>query len=388
MTDPRRRIRLLYIVSQSVRWLAFEWVAERLDRDRFDLSFLLMSSGPPALRPHLDALGVPARHLSLAGKHGLVRATRAVARQCQEQAVDIVHAHFVDASLAGLLGARLAGVPVRVHTRHHAGPYPWSHRAPWGFWYDRWINRLATTIVAPSEQARRTLLDYDRVPPGKVVVIPHGFDLDRFRDVDGPAVARMRARYGLGDDHPVIGVVARYERIKGIEPIIAAFRRLLVRYPSARLVLANARGRRLGPIRRLLKTLPAGRYTEISFEEDMPALYKTFDVFVHAPIRPHLEAFGQVYVEAMAAGVPCVCTLAGAACEFLADGENALVVEPDEPDQIHAGIVRVLEDPALRDRMVAAARRCVEQRFGLDRMLAALEDLYVELLVHPRENHS
>jgi glycosyltransferase involved in cell wall biosynthesis len=379
MSGPKRRIRLLYLVSQSVRWVAFEWIAAGLSRERFDLSFLLLSADPHPMTPYLEAQGVPTYHVPIAGKHALAGAARTIARHCRDRGIDIVHAHFMDACLAGLTGARIADVPVRLHTRHHAGPYPWSHRAPWGAWYDRWNNRLSTCIIAPSEWARRTLVEYDRVPPGKVVVIPHGFDLDAFRNVDDADVDRMRARYGLGDDRPVVGVVARYERIKGIEPIILAFRKLLGAYPTARLVLANARGRRVGPIRQLLRSLPAGRFTEIPFEEEMPALYWCFDVFVHAPIHPRLEAFGQVYVEAMAAGVPCVCAPAGIACEFLRDGENALVVRPDDPDQIHAGILRVLGDPSLRGRLTDTARRDVEGRFGLDRLLRALEDLYIRL---------
>src|SRR5204862_146663 len=63
MTERRRRIRLLYIVSQSVRWIAFEWVAAGLSRDRFDLSFLLLSADPPPLKPYLEALGVSAHHV-------------------------------------------------------------------------------------------------------------------------------------------------------------------------------------------------------------------------------------------------------------------------------------------------------------------------------------
>ena len=173
--------------------------------------------------------------------------------------------------------------------------------------------------------------------------------------------------------------MARYERIKGVEHVILAFRRLLATYPTARLVLVNARGRRAGPIRRLLGTIPAGRYTEIPFEEEMAGLYKTFDVFVHVPIRRHLEAFGQVYVEAMAVGVPCVCSIAGVAGEFVVDGENAIVVDPEDSDRIHDGIVRVLEDGGPARCLVADVRHAVASRFGIDRMLRSLEDLYIRL---------
>jgi glycosyltransferase involved in cell wall biosynthesis len=384
MTEPERRIRLIFVVSQAMRWVAFEWMAARLSQARFDISFLLPGRGASPLSRHLEATGISTHPIPYSGKNAVGSAARAVARFCRDRDADIVHTHFMDACLAGLLGARIAGVPVRVHTRHHAGPYPWYHRAPWGSLYDRWNNWLSTMIIAPSEQARRALVDCDRVSPRKVIIIPHGFDLEWFRDVPEALVDRIRAKYGLAGQHPVIGVVARYERIKGVEPIILAFRRLLDRYPAARLVLANARGSRIRQVRQLLRTLPDGCYTEIPFEEQMPALYRTFDVFVHAPIDPHLEAFGQVYVEAMAAGVPCVCAPAGAACEFLDDGTNAVVIPPDDPDQICAGVIRVLDDPAFCARLTAAAWSCVEERFGLDRMIRSLENLYIQLYNHSR----
>jgi len=379
MTCPRRRIRLVYLVSQPVRWVSFEWVAAGLNRELFDLSFLLLGKRPPPLAPHLEALGVTVQYLPYPGRFALLGAARVIAQYCRANTIDIIHAHFMDACLAGLLGARLAGVAVLLHTRHHAGPYPFYHRRPWGALFDRWNNRLSTAIIAPSEQARRSLIDHDGVTPDKVVLIHHGFDLAAFSGAGEADALRMRQKYGIGDDRPIVGVVARFERIKGVERVIGAFRRLLTSYPTARLILANARGRRSGKIRRLLATLPEGRYVEIPFEEQMPALYKTFDVLVHAPIHPSLEAFGQVYVEAMAVGIPCVCSIAGVAGEFVTDGKNAIVVDPDECDQIHDGVVRVLEDACLRERLITNARQSVESLFGVDLMLRSLEDLYIRL---------
>ena len=175
----------------------------------------------------------------------------------------------MDSCLAGLAGAYLAGVPVRVHTRHHAGPYPIDHRPLWGRLYDRWNNRFSTAVIAPSEEARRSLLEADGMHPDKVEWIHHGFDLAGLGDATDDDALRMRRKYGLGDDHPVIGVVARYERIKGIEPTSSTPSTAPRHYPTARLVLVNARGRRAGPIRRLLGTFPAIRYPEIPFEEEM-----------------------------------------------------------------------------------------------------------------------
>ncbi len=380
--EPERRVRVLYIVAQPVRWLWYEWLAGGLDRERFEPVFLLMGKATPPLLPHIRARGVEAEHLVFPGRNvfSIPRAARTIARTCRDRRFDIVHTHAMDACLAGLLGAWMAGVRVRIHTRHHAGPYPASHRPRSGALYDRYNNRLSTAIVAPSLQTRRTLLEHEGVRPDKVVVIPHGFDLEFFRDVAPERVSAVRAAYGIDGPGPVVGAVARWERIKGVDHIVQGFARLLQTRPSARLVLANARGRMKEEIERLVARLPAGCVSFVPFEEDMPAIYKTFDVFVHVPIRPELESFGQVYVEAMASGVPTVCSLAGIAGEFIRDGENALVVPPSNPEAIARALERVLADEALRDRLVANAHRDVESRFAIETMLRSLEDLYLRSL--------
>jgi glycosyltransferase involved in cell wall biosynthesis len=381
-SGPGSKVQVLYVVAQPVRWLWYEWLAGGLDRERFEPKFLLMGKTTPPLLPHIRAGGVEADHLVYPGRHAfsVIRAARTIARICRDRGVDVVHTHAMDACLAGLLGARMAGVKVRIHTRHHAGPYPASHRPIWGTLYDRLNNRFSSAIVAPSLQTARTLLDYDKAPPGKVVVIPHGFDLEFFRNVTHSRVEAVRRRYAIPSGGPVIGAVARYERIKGVDHIVRAFRRLLSAYPTAHLVLANARGRLKDEISRMIRELPAGCVSEVPFEEDTPALYRTFDVMVHVPIRPELESFGQVYVEAMASGIPCVCTLAGIAGEFLRDGENAMVIPPQDAGEIAGAVARILDDATLRARMVANAARDVEARFALAPMIRSLEDLYLRSL--------
>ncbi len=138
-----------------------------------------------------------------------------------------------------------------------------------------------------------------------------------------------------GEDAPVIGVVARYEILKGIQCIIPAFRRLLEDFPDAKLVLANAYGHYAHQIRRLLRgMLPDHSYCEIQFEPDPVALYSSFDVFVHTPLVAGYEAFGQVYVEALAAGLPSVFTPSGIAAEFITDQLNAHLVPFQDSDAI------------------------------------------------------
>jgi glycosyltransferase involved in cell wall biosynthesis len=373
------RVRLLYVLAQTTRWPAFEWISREIDRDRFDLSFLLLHDGASPMAPYLAACGVRCDPVQFRSRRDVPGAAREVARHCRGNRIEIVHTHFMNACLAGLSGARMAGVRLRLHTRHHAGPYPWSHRPPWGRLYDRFNNSLSRRIVAPSRQVWKTLVQCDGVRPEKIALIPHGFDLAAWRQVPTERVRRLRERYNPRGCAPVVGVVARFEEIKGVHYVIEAFRRLLADHPSALLLLANARGR-YQPIRDLLARLPPGSYVEVPFEDDVFALYGLFDVFVHVPVSPEIEAFGQVYVEAMAAELPCIVTGAGIAGELFQHGENAWVVEHRDSEGIYRGLLTLLENPELRQRLGRDARRSLGLTFEARTMVGSLEELYTSMI--------
>jgi glycosyltransferase involved in cell wall biosynthesis len=85
------------------------------------------------------------------------------------------------------------------------------------------------------------------------------------------------------------------------------------------------------------------------------------------------EAFGLVYLEAMAAGVPVVGTATGGAAEFCVDGENMLLTSAD-PSEVAAAVRRILADEALRARIVTGGQQTAAQH-GLDRMVDTLGEL-------------
>jgi glycosyltransferase involved in cell wall biosynthesis len=348
-------------------------VAEELDRKRFALSFVLLNPGDSVLETFLRGRGVDVLRIEYRGKKDLPGAILRIARFLRRRNVRVVHCHLFDACVAGLVAARLAGVKKRFYTRHYAT----FHQVyfPRAVHYDRFINAQATGIVAISRNVE-VALRKEGVNCRKVHLVHHGIRLEEFGQVPAGRVAGLRAKYGLAGKGPVIGLISRYLELKGIQYVIPAFRQLLGRFPAAHLVLANATGDYAATIRALLSGLPPGTYTEIRFEEDVAALYGLFDVFLHVPINEHLEAFGQTYVEALAAGVPSVFTLSGVAPEFIEDGRNALVVPFCDAGAIYQATSHLLEDAPLRQAITARGRADVQERFSLPTMIYKLEELY------------
>jgi glycosyltransferase involved in cell wall biosynthesis len=114
----------------------------------------------------------------------------------------------------------------------------------------------------------------------------------------------------------------------------------------------------------------------IEFEKDLYSLYQLFDVYVHVPVDECAEAFGQTYVEALAAGIPSVFTLSGVAREFVKNEKNALVVPFKDTNAIYESIVRLLDNNHLAEQLSVQGKEDVNQLFVIDKMMNSLFLLY------------
>ncbi|MEL6864782.1 MAG: glycosyltransferase, partial [Bacteroidota bacterium] len=308
------------------------------------------------------------------------RAARIIFRYCQKHRPDMVHCHFMGACLSGLPAAFLAGVRLRLHTRHHGGPYPVEDRPRLGWFYDRFNNWLSTNIIATNKLIQSVLLK-EGVVAAKIQLIYQGFDFQQIDKVDPQQIEKIKEKYLSGHRGPVIGVVSRYQHLKGVQYIIPAFVRLRKDYPNAILVLASANGPYAPTIKQLLSDLPPEAYVEIPFERDIFSLYRLFDIFVHVPLAPHYEGFGQVYVEAMACQRAMIATRSGIANELTKHRENSWIVDYKNSQQIYEGLKHLLDHQDLRQEIGKNAQRTVH-RFGfkVEDMIQSLEQVYYSLL--------
>ena len=368
------KVNITYILFQINKALAFEWVIDHIDKSRFELSFISIAvSKDSPLEQFCKERGIPFYRIDYRSKKDLPAAvykTYSILRQIKP---DAVHCHIFEANIIGLSAAWLAGVKKRIFTRHHSTIHHTT--SPKGIKYDKFCNKLATHIIAITENVKNILIVKEEVPPEKVYLIHHGFDLPLFKNISDERLERIRQKYNVNTRNPVVGVISRYTRWKGIKFILDAYKKLLVQYPNALLVLANAKGDD-EEIRRTLTGFPKETYIEIEFEQDNAALFKLFDVFVHVPIDAEIEAFGQIYVEALAVGVPSVFTMSGIACEFIRHQENALVVDFQNSEQIYQSMCTLLEHKELRDKLSANGKKAVEQLFSLPLMIHKLEKIY------------
>lgn len=356
--------------------IAFEWIANCFRDSEFHIDFIFLGKQKPELMPILEKSGYKCSFMKLnGGLSSHLNSLRFLIRIFAREKYDIVHCHLFKANILGLFAAKIRGIKRRIYTRHHSTFHHLYH--PKGVLVDKAINWLSTDIIAISKNVERILIDMEGANEAKVSYIPHGFDLAAFSKASAEEAEHLIEKYNLTDDSIKIGVISRFINWKGHQYIIEAFKRLIDEREDCYLILANANGPDNERIKSRLEILPKDSYTLIPFENNVFALYQLFDFYVHVPIDQSVEAFGQTYVEALAASKACVFTLSGIAPKFVVDEKNALVVPHKNSEAVYFALKRLLNDDGLKSRLESNAANSVKE-FGLDPFIQRLKKLYLQ----------
>jgi phosphatidyl-myo-inositol dimannoside synthase len=214
----------------------------------------------------------------------------------------------------------------------------------------------------------------------RVRLVPLGTDPEQFNV--GLDTSAVRRTYGL-DGGPWILTVARLDWHKGFDTVIKALPAVRAAHPAARYAIAGV-GESRASLERLVAELGLGdavRFLGFVPDAELPSLYNVADVFALISRRHDLlvEGFGIAAVEASASGVAVVAAREGGMADAVRDGETGLLVDPYDPQDVAAALMKLLDDDALRRRLGLAGRRAVEEFYNWDRVVRDLEDIEAEL---------
>ncbi len=369
-----QKVNITYVLCQIGGIAQYQWIADAIDKSKFNLSFIFLDNTTDVLKASLIKNGFTCYQLNVTSKKNIPKAIYQTIKIFKKENTTVVHTHLVDASLVGLLAAKLLNIKTRIHTRHHANFHHEHYKK--GVYADNLINYLSTKIIVISKNVQQIVEQKEKYHTNKIKRIYHGFKLDDFDNISAEKINQLKTKYQL-HKFPVIGMVARYMNGKGIKYAIEAVKKLLLDFPDAKLVIANAFGAEKESIQQILRTLPAENYIEIEFESEIKTLYKCFDIFVHVPIDVTYEAFGQVYIEAMAASIPGVYTLSGIATEYIKNNKNAIVVDYKNSEQIYTAIKKYINNTDFKNNIIKEAKKDVMSIFGFDKMMIELNTLYL-----------
>jgi rhamnosyl/mannosyltransferase len=347
-------------IENHIRTLAIEQARQ----DGLRVEVLVTASGRATTR-EVDA-GV---HVTRAGRQGELAQTPLswrLARELARRRPDVTHLHvpYPMGELAQLLAGRSNHLVITYHSDvvRQQGLL-------------RLYRPLLRRVLERAERIVVSSRPYGESSPflrpfrTKCVVIPHGIDHARFRSPDPARVAVVRRTWPA----PLVLFVGRFRYYKGLTYLLEAARSI-----QGTVLLVGG-----GPGAAALQTqvVQCGLAAKVGFagtvdDDWLPAYFGAASVFV-LPSIARSEAFGLAQVEAMAAGVPVVCTELGTGTTYVnRDGETGLVVPPRDAPALAAAVNRLLADAALRERLGAAARRRSTQQFTKEQMAARVAALY------------
>lgn len=247
---------------------------------------------------------------------------------------------------------------------------------------ERKILNESDRIAVLSRFTQKKLWSAYKVPPGKIVIIPGGVDLQRFY----PAVDKVRTRRHLNipQEKTILFTVRDLEPRMGLENLICAFKEMIKVVPDGYLVLGGQ-----GPLKNSLVSLSQelGVENHIRFvgfipEEDLPDYYRMADVFILPTIE--LEGFGLITLEALASGLPVLGTPVGGTVEILGRLDSRYLFKDTKPESMAYLIIDTCQqfrsNPQLWQDVSARCRAFVEAHYTWERNVDRLENLLLQSL--------
>lgn len=296
-------------------------------------------------------------------------------RELKRRKIDLIQTHLYEASLVGLVAARLARIPVKILTRHHLDQAFLVGR-PLPIFVDKWEARTADHIVTLGEAVKQHLIEKENVPAEKITVVHQGFDFARFTATAAER-NRIRNEFGFTDSDIVIGTFGNFFVTKGHRFLLDATKRIVAQFPSTRLFFVGDGGGKVDVNQQIERLCLKHRVAFSGFRNDVPACMKACDIIVHPSLS---EAFCQVLVEAMSIGTPIISTNVGGAKEVIVDGQTGTLVPPEDSSAIATAILRLLGDWDRTAAMARAGQTSVREKFTLEKMINKQYDLYGQLL--------
>jgi glycosyltransferase involved in cell wall biosynthesis len=332
-----------------------------------DLEVICEPSAPH--RQRLVDAGVPITDLAISGRLDL-RAIRVIRAKLRTRRYDILHC-FTNRTISNAIMASF-GIPLRIVLyRGIVGNLSFLNPIDYTTFLNPRVDRIICVCDAVRDFLRSMHLFGMRLPAQRPVRIYKGHDLDWYdaQPLDlGPL--------GVQPEDFVIVTVANNRPRKGIAMLVEAMNHLPAD-ARVRLLLVGGGMDERDLQRRIAASRHHERIHVTGYRKDAPAIAAAADVFVLPTLRR--EGLPRGVIEAMCYRTPCIVTAVGGSPELIVDGESGFVVPPHDPSAIAAGILRLLADPGLAERMGEAARRRIGEHFRIETTIEQTLGLYRDL---------
>jgi glycosyltransferase involved in cell wall biosynthesis len=326
---------------------------------------LLLACDPRGeLLPRGERAGFTVFPISFGGWRNL-RAVTALRQLMRREGVEILNTHSSLDSWVGLLALTGLKRPILVRTRHLSTPMQAS-------WPTRRLYQAPAAVITTSEAIKELLQQRVGVRSDQIFSIPTGVSLTDF--APRQADPSLRERLDIAAESFVWGMVSVLRSWKGHLYALEALKELVDAGVKTHLVVVGE-----GPYRSVIEPRIKDLGLEeqvrlVGYQEEVPPWLALMDAVVMASYAH--EGVPQAVLQALAMGKPVVGTRVGGIPEVIIPGETGLLAPPKDPRALALALRQLWEDQELRLRLGRQGRAMVVQKFSLEQMAAAVEEVY------------
>jgi glycosyltransferase involved in cell wall biosynthesis len=305
-------------------------------------------------------------------------ALRQLEKILRQQKPDIVHTHSGKAGILGRLAAKRAGVPVIIHHIH--GPsFGNFQNAIANFIFtaaEKKAARVTNHFFCSANAMTRIYLAAGIGKPEMFTRIFSGFNLKPFLEVENDLALREKLK--ISADAFVIGKIARLFKLKGHEDLLAAFQKLLLQCPNARLLIVGDGALRTHLENRAREMNLADKviFTGLVPPDEVPRYVGIMDCLAHLSSR---EALSRALPQALAAGKPILAYDFDGADEICLENETGFLIRTGDVDGVAQKLLQLANDAELRKRLGLNGQNFVRENFAVEKMVDDQYNLYLKL---------
>ncbi|MCX8042882.1 MAG: glycosyltransferase [Desulfobacterota bacterium] len=272
----------------------------------------------------------------------------------------------------GVPAARIAGVPACVNWENETFKrYPFH---PFTMFCRRLFHAGVDVVVAAANGHKHYIAEVEKIPLQKIEVIYNGVEPARFRSTLPPHEARERL--GIPGTSPVVSILAVLRPDKAHEVFLDAAALIRQTLPDTHFLILGD-----GPQRLFLEQYAAARGLSgsvhfLGFQRELADILAAVDVNMLTS-KPEQETLSVAAIEAMAAGIPIVCTDVGCMDEIVIQGVTGFRVPVGDVRALAGRALEILRNPEIKERMGAACKHLVEEKLSARQMTESFEDLFL-----------
>jgi glycosyltransferase involved in cell wall biosynthesis len=248
----------------------------------------------------------------------------------------------------------------------------------------RWIYKKVTYACAISNAVKKNLIDTCPIDPERVILLHNGIDNDKFSPSHGSR-EKTRKEFSISDNKILVGMLGRFSPGKGHEEFLSAAKELNNRYDNLIFMIVGEASRGENDyelrIKNLAREYGLGNIVFPGFRSDIPEILSAMDIFV---FPSHSEAFGIALTEAMAMGIPSVCSNSEGVLDIAVDGETSYLFENKNSSDLALKIEQLIVSPEKRILFGKAANKRAIEFFALDNLTDKIISLYNKAIEEKR----